>query len=673
MSQQSPRKLGKYEIIEEIGRGANGIVYKAADTRLQRTVALKVLHPRVLWEPDLVARFYKEASAAASLEHPNILDVHDVDEAEGVHYIAMKYLPGRTIKQILDQHGPIPLHQAVPIVDQIASALDHAHKEGLLHRDLRPSNIMVDDQGHATLMDFGLAVGIDSAYASGPSGLTGTAEYIAPEVWRNHKPDERADLYSLGVVVYEMLVGEPPFKADSAAAIMTRHLTEEPAFPPGLPEKVRLVLAKALAKDREQRYQRAKELAQALEDTLAVREEISETVETKEAQPGSKRPAAGWIVAGVLGIALVTTFCFVLLRGGGLPPTLPPTKTATPTHQRTATWTNTATMSPTATATPTATPTATDTSTPSATPPPTVIPTQPTAALTLPAPTPAQAASGQDTFGGERITFVSERDGNPEIYIMNVDGSGQVRLTDNTATDGSPALSPDGTHVAFVRNNQILVLSTDGASEINVTPYPAVHRSPFWTADGQRIVFTSDRDDPDRGWKRSYEREWRLYAVNADGTGLSRSTGTWDQSPDGTRTVFMCSRDGNIEICVRNVDGTGEKRLTYHPHSDLFPVWSPNGPHIAFVRNNRPEEGACYPGCNCEVYIINADGSDETNLSNSPAVDDQPSWASDGSHIVFVSDRDGNPEIYVMNSDGTQQKNLSRNPAPDYSPSWAGG
>ena len=117
------KKLGKYEIIEEIGRGANGIVYQAVDTRLQRTVALKVLHPRVLWEPDLVARFYKEASAAARLDHPNIIDIHDVDEADGVHYIAMKYLPGRSIRRILDEEGSLPLEEAVPIVRQIAAAL----------------------------------------------------------------------------------------------------------------------------------------------------------------------------------------------------------------------------------------------------------------------------------------------------------------------------------------------------------------------------------------------------------------------------------------------------------------------------------------------------------------------------------------------------------------------
>ena len=386
MTQQSARKLGKYEIIEEIGRGANGIVYKAVDTRLQRTVALKLLHPRVLWEPDLVARFYKEASAAARLEHPHILDVYDVDEAEGVHYIAMRYLPGRTIEQILDEQGPVPLAEAVPIVRQIAAALDHAHQQGLLHRDIRPSNIMLDEQGHATLMDFGLAVGIDSAYASGPSGLTGTAEYIAPEIWRNEKPDERSDLYSLGVVVYEMLVGEPPFRADSAAAIMTKHLMEEPAFPPGLPERARLVLAKALAKDREQRYQSAKELAQALEDAVAVREQISETVETKEAEQRPKRLAAGWIVAGVLGIALLATACLVLLRSGGVPAAMPPTGTPTATIRPTATWTNIPNVSPTNTAAPTATPTATVTSTPTATPSPTLIPTVPGAVPPSPVP-----------------------------------------------------------------------------------------------------------------------------------------------------------------------------------------------------------------------------------------------------------------------------------------------
>lgn len=377
MTNEERETLGKYEIIEEIGRGANGIVYKALDTRLQRTVALKVLHPRVLWEPDLVARFYKEASAAARLEHPNILDVHDVDEAEGVHYIAMKYLPGHTIELILDEEGPIPLREAIPIVSQIATALDYAHHEGLLHRDIRPSNIMVDDQGHATLMDFGLAVGIDSAYASGPSGLTGTAEYIAPEIWKGEKPDEQSDLYSLGAVVYEMLVGRPPFEGDTAAAIMTKHLTEEPAFPPGLPDRVKPILAKALAKDRQQRYQTAKELVQALEEGVALREESPEKVKTKEKEQRPKRLGAGWIVAGALGVVLLATACFVLLWGGGFPAAMPPTETPTATIEPTTTRTNTPTMSPTSTAAPAATPTMMPSPTAQPTRTPTLVPTAP--------------------------------------------------------------------------------------------------------------------------------------------------------------------------------------------------------------------------------------------------------------------------------------------------------
>ena len=310
--------------------------------------------------------------------------------------------------------------------------------------------------------------------------------------------------------------------------------------------------------------------------------------------------------------------------------------------------------------------------------PPTATPIPPTLTPTFtpmpPTPTPrltATAAQAQETWSPpheEHIAFVSERDGNPEIYIMNADGSGQTRVTNNPATDKFPALSPDGTRIAFVRDDQIYVVNADGGGETNITPYPAVHEDPFWSPDGQGVFFTSDRDELDRDQERGYRPEWALYMVNADGTGLTRLTDNpfKTRSPDGTRMAFMCSGNGNLDICVSNANGSGLTRLTYHPYSDIYPAWSPDGAYIAFVRNNRPEEGGCYPGCNCEIYVISVDGSGETNLTNHPAVDQQPRWMRDGRRIVFVSERDGNSEIYIMNADGTNQTNLTRSPAPDY-------
>ncbi|HUW08726.1 MAG TPA: protein kinase, partial [Anaerolineae bacterium] len=469
------RRLGKYEIIEEIGRGANGIVYQALDTRLQRIVALKVLHPRVLWEPDLVARFYKEASAAARLDHANILEVYDVDEAEGVHYIAMKYLPGRSIRRILDEQGPLPLKEAVPIVRQIAAALDHAHGEGLLHRDIRPSNIMVDDQGHATLMDFGLSVGIDSAYASGPSGLTGTAEYIAPEVWRNHKPDERSDLYSLGVVVYEMLVGEPPFEADSAAAIMTKHLTEEPAFPAKLPPSVRIVLARALAKEKEERYRSGHELAEALGQPATKHEPKAKEKERAETPRLFER---GWIVAGVLGLLVAAGVLAVILGTRGLPAAVAPTDTTTGALGPTDIWTFTPVPSQSRTPAPTMTATSTRTRTPTHSP--TSIPS-PSAAAT-PGPPIHRVIWVEDDFEGTNLLnfegwnphfesgalfFTAPRDGTWLFASVEVPLS-NFRLVARLAGDGDYGLNLGGARTSDGDINYDVILFRDGHLVLNV-------------------------------------------------------------------------------------------------------------------------------------------------------------------------------------------------------------
>jgi PGF-pre-PGF domain-containing protein len=301
--------------------------------------------------------------------------------------------------------------------------------------------------------------------------------------------------------------------------------------------------------------------------------------------------------------------------------------------------------------------------TPEPTPTPTPTPTA-TSLLATPEPTPTPTsrptAMSPPSLMGGRIVFSSERDGNPEIYVMNPDGSGQTRLTDNVAGDLDPSWSPDGSRIAFASyrsyrdgNPEIYVMNADGSGQIRLTDNVAEY--PAWSPDGSRIAFFSNRDgNPE------------IYVMNADGSGqinlTNNDTGEWNLSwsPDGSRIAFTAERDGNYEIYVMNADGSGQIRLTEDAY-DWKPSWSPDGSRITFVseRDGNPE-----------IYVMNADGSGQTRLTDTYAGDSDPSWSPDGSRITFVSDRDGNHEIYVINADGSGQTRLTNSYASNVSPDW---
>jgi multiple sugar transport system substrate-binding protein len=280
MTDSVPEKLGKYRIIEEVGRGGFAAVYKAVDTTLDRTVALKVLAPHLLWDPTFVQRFQQEAKVAANLDHANIVTIHEVGQIEGVYFIAMQFLAGRTLSQILEAEGSLPISQVQAIIEQVAAALDYAHARGFVHRDIKSSNVIVADDGRATLTDFGLVKAGEGTKLSTTGVVFGTPEYMSPEQAEGKELDARSDIYSLGVVIYEMLAGRAPFVADTTPAVMYKHVHEPPPLeelPSDLPQGVVAVVEKALAKKREERYQRAGEIAQALKEATEARVKVTST------------------------------------------------------------------------------------------------------------------------------------------------------------------------------------------------------------------------------------------------------------------------------------------------------------------------------------------------------------------------------------------------------------
>ena len=214
MTNQPSQRLGKYQILEEIGRGATAVVYKARDTALDRTVALKVMHPGLFWNPEAVERFLREARAAAQLEHPNIVIIHEVGEDQGSYFIAMQYLPGPSVADLIAR-GPMPIQQALDIAIQIADALSYAHEQGFIHRDVKPSNIILNARDQPILTDFGLAKALEWASMTGSTGVVGTPAYIPPEVWEGKQATPASDVYSLSCVLWEMLAGRTLFKGNT--------------------------------------------------------------------------------------------------------------------------------------------------------------------------------------------------------------------------------------------------------------------------------------------------------------------------------------------------------------------------------------------------------------------------------------------------------------------------
>ncbi|MFL5821056.1 MAG: Stk1 family PASTA domain-containing Ser/Thr kinase [Solirubrobacteraceae bacterium] len=259
---------GRYSILSRIGSGGMAEVYCAQDLQLGRRVALKLLHRRFSADPDFVERFRREASAAAGLQHPNVVGVFDRGEWDGTYYIAMEYLEGRSLKEIVATEGPLAPARAIDIAIQILRAARFAHQRGVIHRDLKPHNVIVDDEGRAKVTDFGIArAGASDMTETG--SIMGTAQYLSPEQAQGHAVSSRSDLYAIGILLYELLAGRVPFQGDSPVTIALKQVSEAPvppsAYNPAVPQELDAVVLRALEKDPAHRFASADEFITALE------------------------------------------------------------------------------------------------------------------------------------------------------------------------------------------------------------------------------------------------------------------------------------------------------------------------------------------------------------------------------------------------------------------------
>lgn len=269
---EGQRLGGRYQIESRVGGGGMAIVYKAKDLILNRPVAVKVLRSQFGTDEDFVNRFRREAQAVASLSHPNVVGVYDVGQEGDTHYMVMEYIEGYTLKEVIIQRGALPVEEAVRVAEQICDALDHAHQNQIIHRDIKPHNIMIGKNGRVKVTDFGIARAVTSATITHTNAMLGSVHYFSPEQARGGITGEKSDIYSLGIVLYEMVTGELPFSGDSPISVALKHLQEPLPEPrqvnPSIPQSVENVILKALVKDPFLRYASASEMLEDLETCL---------------------------------------------------------------------------------------------------------------------------------------------------------------------------------------------------------------------------------------------------------------------------------------------------------------------------------------------------------------------------------------------------------------------
>ena len=298
-------QLGRYEIISELGQGAMGVVYKAKDPLIDREVAIKTINLSLAQEEreEYEARFYQEAKAAGRLSHPNIVTIYDVGRSEDIAYIAMEYLHGRELRDVLNDNKLLPIDQVLDITAQVALGLSYAHEHGIVHRDIKPSNVMVVRDGHVKITDFGIARMASAAVRTQTGMVLGSPKYMSPEQVMGKLTDQRSDIFSLGVMLYEMLTGQAPFMGENVNAIMYQTLNAIPATPgslnPAVPEMLNFIVAKALAKDLDARYQNARDLANDLRSCRDALPRTASVVLSETAQPAANAALADATVASM--------------------------------------------------------------------------------------------------------------------------------------------------------------------------------------------------------------------------------------------------------------------------------------------------------------------------------------------------------------------------------------
>jgi len=716
------KTISHYRILEKLGSGGMGVVYKAEDTKLGRLVALKVLPPERVADPNRKRRFVQEARAASALNHPNIITIYDIDEAEGVHYIAMEHVAGKTLDRLIARHG-LRVNEALKYAVQMAAALAKAHSAGIVHRDLKPTNVMVTDDGLIKVLDFGLAKLTEAA----PTGeeetavtleptteegtIVGTVGYMSPEQAEGKAVDARSDIFSFGSVLYEMLTGQRAFQGETKASTIAAILREEPKplsqVVEGLPREVERLVKRCLRKDPAHRVQHMDDLKVALEE-LKEESDSGELAATTTAEK-KRFPLAALAAAVVIIAALGVAGWYWYRRSRATAPEVPLT----------------------------------------------------------PVPLTSNVGSEQSpSFSpdGNQVAFSwnGEKQDNFDIYLKLIGSPTPLRLTTDPADDVNPAFSPDGRSIGFFRvlkgRARFIIIPAIGGPERPVAEVGIASEwlSPSfaWLPDGKWVVtdglgllstetgetraLTSPpaKSSPDSspavspdGRTVAFSRS-PAYTVSdiyllelgedlkAKGeprrlTSLKGSSSDPTWTPNGREIIFssgvlgsgsslwkvpasgagepeqlqFSGREATCPTISRSGDRLAYQQVVLDPN-----IWrlSLSGPGVAaapptrFIASTRYEGSAQYSPDGkriafestrsgvYSIWVSDADGSNAADLlPGVRATSGTPRWSPDGQRIAFDSNMEGNFDIYAIRASGGKPFRLTTDSAADAAPSWS--
>jgi eukaryotic-like serine/threonine-protein kinase len=729
--------VGHYKIISLLGSGGMGEVYLAQDSKLGRKVALKLLPASLTKDEERVRRFEQEARAASALNHPNILTIFDIDQADSHHFIVAEYIEGKTLREHIADRSLKP-SGALDLATQVASALSAAHQAGIVHRDIKPENIMLRPDGYVKVLDFGLAkltevkaAGTDTqspafqAVKTNTGMRIGTVSYMSPEQAKAQHVDQRSDVFSFGVVLYEMLTGERAFRRDSDIDTLHAIIHEEPPRLPALrgmvPAGVERVLRQCLEKEPEARYASGIELLAALKPLMAP------SGSNFEVPAPSRGTWPRWLQRWWIALAGV-----VVLVSGSV--WLRFSRHAGDAESKPARGAPVAAMS--------------------------VVPL---------ASVRGEVTSPRFSPDGKQVAFTWRGEGNDnwDIYVKLIDGGAQKRLTVNPDADGSPVWSPDGQYLAFNRVSEnersIITIPILGSPERKL--YTAkrswVGREVLidWSPTGESIAYT-DSDAPERplgicllevatresrqltsppeGWygdtQPAFSQDGQMLAfvrwsVMSGGAGEgdlyvmavaggeprrltfdNKSIAGLTWTPDGRSIVFASTRDRLSQLWRIPATGGEPERLGIGSDNALRPAISRQGQRLAYASTNVASSmwrldlsappGKAPPPTKLfsataweaimqispdakriaftsnrsgtyQVWVCDSDGSNMLQLASLGSVAGTPRWSPDGRFIAFDARIEGQFDIYLIGADGGPPRRLTDNPTEDMVPSWS--
>jgi serine/threonine protein kinase/Tol biopolymer transport system component len=546
--------ISHYRILEKLGGGGMGVVYKAEDTKLGRTIALKVLPPERVADPNRKRRFIQEARAASALNHPNIITIYDIDEAEGVHFIAMEYVAGKTLERLITRHG-LGLNEALKYAVQMAAALAKAHSAGIVHRDLKPTNVMVTDDGLVKVLDFGLAklteavpTGEAETVATvGPTTeegtIVGTVGYMSPEQAEGKPVDARSDIFSFGSVLYEMLTGERAFRGETRVSTIAAILREEPKplsqVAEGLPRELERLVKRCLRKDPAQRFQHMDDLNVALME-LKQESDSGELAEAAAVAPlyerrpwfAGHRPALHGGLAAIVVLAAAAVLAYWLTHR----PLVPPSQPLQPTHRQ----------------------------------------------ITFVGDASFPAISPDGSF----VAYVVKQEGSSEqqkVMVQDLAGGQPIEVSKGLTYVSSLRWSPDGSKLALSTGHGIFIVPRLGGEP---RYYKSWMSALCWSPDGSRIAGTVTPTP---------KQLYFLDVVTGEEKSISLSgTFDWtmdvDWSPTGGHLLFLTIGGGKSTVWTIKPDGSDQKEAFSGDREILSPRWSANGEAIYYGLATEPPE-----------------------------------------------------------------------------------